>query len=66
MSKRDKAWFRVEVVDHDGQIVSIEPEMLAGRDIGEVEELKIREAIEHLQSFIGPVEKTPFIVDDEP
>lgn len=46
-------WFRVEVSDCDGQIVAIEPEMLAGRDIGENEERVIRQAIAHLNAFIG-------------
>jgi len=46
-------WFRVEVSDHEGQIVAIETEMLAGRDIGDKERATIRRAIEHLQGFIG-------------
>lgn len=46
-------WFRVEVSDGNGQIVAIEPEMLAGRDIGEQEARTIRRAIAHLQGFIG-------------
>ena len=48
-----KCWFRVEVSDCVGQIVAIEPEMLAGREIGKAEELAIRRAIEHLQGFLG-------------
>lgn len=46
-------WFRVEVSDHEGSIVAIEPEMLAGRDIGPREEEAIRGAIDHLRGFIG-------------
>ena len=46
-------WFRVEVSDHKGCIVAIEPGMLAGRDIGESEAATIREAIEHLTGFVG-------------
>lgn len=46
-------WYRVEVSDHDGQIVAIEPAMLAGRDIGDRERTTIRNAIEQLQGFIG-------------
>jgi hypothetical protein len=45
--------FRVEVSDHSGQIVAIEPRMLCGRDIGDVERRKIEQAIEQLQGFIG-------------
>jgi ribosomal protein L34E len=66
MLQRDREWFRVEVSDHDGQIVAIEPEMLAGRDIGEVERKKIHQAIEHLQGFVGPDNPTPFPIDGEP
>lgn len=50
--KRD-AWFRVEVSDHEGQIVAIEPAMLAGRDIGDAERDLIEKAIRHLSGFIG-------------
>ena len=46
-------WYRVEVSDHYGQIVAIEPEMLTGRDIGDCERIAIRSAIEHLQGFLG-------------
>lgn len=46
-------WFRVEVSDHEGQIVAIETEMLAGRDIGEVERSVICKAIDHLSGFLG-------------
>lgn len=46
-------WYRVEVSDHDGQIVAIEPEMLAGRDIGDREYETIRKAIRQLQGFLG-------------
>lgn len=48
-----RAFFRVEVSDHDGQIVAIEPEMLCGRDIGDAERAKIEVAIEQLRAFIG-------------
>lgn len=43
----------VTVYDHGGSIVTIEPEMLAGRDIGERERKAIRSAIENLCGFIG-------------
>lgn len=57
-----KEWFRVEVTDHNGQIVAIEPEMVCGRScIGEREEEKIVAAIRSLQGFIGDkcMEKSP-------
>jgi hypothetical protein len=60
MTPDDRKWFRVEVTDHDGQIVAIEPGMLAGRDIGEMEATKIREAIAQLQGFVGPENPTPW------
>lgn len=47
--------------DHDGTIVAIETGMLAGRDIGEAEEAVIREAIEHLRSFIGNRDSACFL-----
>jgi hypothetical protein len=53
MTPEDHKWFRVEVSDHNGQIVAIEPGMLAGRDIGDIERAKIHEAIGHLQGFVG-------------
>lgn len=46
-------WWRVEVSDHDGQIVAIEPGMLAGRDIGPTEREAIEHAIANLSGFIG-------------
>ena len=46
-------YFRVEVSDHGGQIVAIEPALLSGRDIGDDERQKIEQAIEHLRGFIG-------------
>lgn len=51
VSSKQRAWWRVEVSDHDGQIVAIEPEMLAGRDIGEPEKLAIEHAIANLSGF---------------
>jgi len=53
MTPDDRKWFRVEVIDHYGQIVAIEPGMLCGREINQMEEAKIREAIGHLQGFVG-------------
>jgi hypothetical protein len=53
MDDHQRHWFRVEVSDHAGQIVAIETEMLAGRDIGDVERDTIRKAIDHLSGFIG-------------
>jgi len=47
------SWFRVEVSDGAGQIVAIESEMLAGREIGEHEDAVIRKCIAHLSGFIG-------------
>jgi len=47
-------YYRVEVHDHDGNIVTIEPSMLAGRDIRPREERAIRECIRQLSGFIGP------------
>lgn len=47
------AWWRIEVSDDEGQIVAIEPAMLAGRDIGAREEETIRVAISHLLVFLG-------------
>lgn len=46
-------WFRVEVSDRDGQIVAIETEMLAGRDIGDTERETIMRAIRQLSGFLG-------------
>jgi hypothetical protein len=53
VTPEDFKFFRVEVSDHAGTIVSIESGMLNGREIGPSEEAKIREAIEHLQGFVG-------------
>jgi hypothetical protein len=50
-------WWRVEVSDHDGQIVAIEPGMLAGRDIGAPEVAAIRAAIDHLSAFVSEERK---------
>lgn len=52
-------WYRVEVTDRVGQVVAIEPEMLAGRDIGEAEEAAIRGAIANLSGFIGAPPASP-------
>lgn len=46
-------WFRVEVTDRLGQVVAIESEMLAGRDIGELERAVINRAIDNLCGFLG-------------
>jgi hypothetical protein len=46
-------WWRVEVSDHDGQVVAIEPEMLVGRDITPELEATIEDAARHLLAFIG-------------
>lgn len=46
-------WFRVEVSDREGQVVAIESEMLAGRDIGDSERETIECAIENLMGFVG-------------
>lgn len=47
-------FYGVTVYDHDGAIVTIEPHMLAGREIGAREEAAIRAAIQQLRGFIGP------------
>ena len=49
----ETTWFRVEVSDQHGQIVAIETEMLAGRDIGDEERDVINRAIDHLAGFVG-------------
>jgi hypothetical protein len=49
----ERNYFKVEVSDREGQIVVIEPFMLAGRDIGEKEQKAIVQAIKHLSGFIG-------------
>lgn len=48
-------WWRVEVSDHDGQIVAIETD-LSGREIGGYEGVTIRKAAYHLLAFIGDPE----------
>lgn len=52
-------FYGVTVYDHDGAIVTIEPDMLAGRDIGAHEEAAIRSAIEQLTGFIGTPHTQP-------
>lgn len=48
------AWWRVEVSSHDGTLVSIEPEMLAGKsDLSEADMQTIRECARHLLAFAG-------------
>lgn len=46
-------FYGVTVYDHDGVIVTIEPRMLAGREIGPLEEAAVRSAIQQLSGFIG-------------
>jgi hypothetical protein len=46
-------FFRVEVSDEKGQIVAIESETLAGRDIGDSERETIAISVQHLMSFAG-------------
>lgn len=46
-------WFRVEVSDAEGQIVAIETEMLAGREIEDKEIATIAKAVQHLIGFAG-------------
>ena len=50
----DDNWFSVTVRDADGDIVTIEPNMLSGGDQSEIRTEKIREAAMHLLGFIGP------------
>lgn len=54
----DVKWWRVEVSDEAGQIVAIEPEMLAGRETGDHEETTIRKAVLHLIGFVGGLAPT--------
>lgn len=54
----ERKWWRVEVSDERGQIVVIEPEMLAGREIDDHEETTIRRAIMHLTGFVGGLTQT--------
>lgn len=49
----EQEFYRVEVSDGKGQIVAIEPRMLAGRDICENELATIQIAIDHLCAFSG-------------
>jgi hypothetical protein len=47
-------WWRVEVTDVAGQIVSIEPQSMSGREnLQEIDEAAIREAAYQLLAFIG-------------
>jgi len=46
-------WFRVEITDSQGQVVAIEKESLAGRDIGAKECKVICKCIKHLNGFLG-------------
>lgn len=59
---RHEHW-RVSVETSGEHIVSIEPEMLAGREISEADEGAIRTAAHHLLSFIGD---TPSASSPEP
>lgn len=52
-SSRRCRFYGVVVYDHGGAIVTIEPNMLAGREIGACEEAAIRSAIRQLSGFIG-------------
>lgn len=52
MIKRHEHW-RVSVETSGDQIVAIEPEMLAGREISEADEDAIRTAAHHLLAFIN-------------
>lgn len=55
-------WWRVEVTTHDGQLVAIEPEMLAGKgDLTDAELETIRGCARHLLSFAGDGEPMPFV-----
>lgn len=48
-------WWRVEVTTHDGTLVAIEPEMLAGKGpLDSTEEEIVRNCAKHLLSFVGP------------
>jgi len=49
----DRKHWRVSVETSGETIVSIEPEMLAGREISDEDEVLIRTAAHHLLSFIG-------------
>lgn len=53
MSESKHEHWRVSVETSGEQIVAIEPEMLAGREISEADEDAIRTAAHHLLAFIG-------------
>ncbi len=58
-------WWRVEVHTHEGQILAIEPGMLAGKgELSPAEHDLIRECAEHLLSFVGPGERRYVICAD--
>lgn len=52
-TKTNGEFYGVTVYDRDGAIVTIEPFMLTGRDIGAREEAAIRSAVRQLSGFIG-------------
>jgi hypothetical protein len=58
----DQYW-SVTVSLNGDQVVTIEPNMLAGREIGHDEETAIRKAAAHLLSFIGDGDPT-FLSDE--
>lgn len=58
--QRHEHW-RVSVEASGEHIVSIEPEMLAGREISEADEQAIRTAAHHLLAFIGDPSPAPAV-----
>lgn len=54
-------WWRVEVRTHDGELVAIEPEMLAGKsDLTDSDLETIRECGRHLLAFAGDGDAVPY------
>lgn len=52
--ERIHGWWRVEVTTHEGLLLAIEPEMLAGKgDLSESDLDTIRDCATHLMSFAG-------------
>lgn len=56
-------WWRVEVMTHEGTLVAIEPEILAGKSDLTPEDVEtIRECAAHLQGFAGsPIPQPCFL-----
>lgn len=56
-------WWRVEVLTHDGELIAIEPEMLAGKsDLSEADVETIRDCARQLLAFAGSGEPQPCFI----